>query len=213
MDTSKIAAHLDRVDRIFTLREQELAKIDSGLRADVLAERKKKVDDEFVNNPEGLHKQRIPLRANIAALRAERAKVADPQAALLRAAWTKAGDLTPGHALLLESAKTASPVLLAQMVDLAAHNPVAVAALGHRIQERKDELVASDDYAGLHSKVQTLAGQWVDHGHVRQLAALEHRALVLEHRAMAEVDGADVERRLTLAREIEAVALVVAEHE
>lgn len=211
MDTSKIAAHLDRVENIFTLRAQKLSRIDPGLRAEIQAERKQQIEDEFVNNSEGLHKQRIAMRANIAELRAERAKVADPQAALMRTAWARSADLTPGQLALLESAKTASPGILGQMIDLAGNSPAAVAVLAHHVRERKGELEATKQYAGLHDKVLAHAEKSIDRGHVRQLAALEHRALTLELKSMSEVDGTEPAERLTIGREIEA-AKVVAEN-
>lgn len=209
MDRQKMKSDLDRAENIVTEFNRKMAAIDPDLKAEVIAERKRTIVGELISNPDGLTAIRRRLRAGVDELRAEREGLADPQTALLIAAWARASELTPSQLAIMECCKNASPATLGRFLTMVENNPPALAVWGNILQERRAELDADKSYGPLSERFQQLAARHIPRASILETARIEHRALTLEYKIMSELDNAEGASKLSMARKVAEIEKVL----
>lgn len=178
-----------------------LAAIDPNLRADVLQDRRRAARaalDESI-------KAALPsLRARRSELAEARAKLADPQVALVLAAQGRAGDVAMADLLAAQALPGLSDAGLLVMAESA--KPGVLLSIRQEIARRAQAAQGDDARAALEvlAQVDDLAARHVHVGAVQKLAQAERAGIEAELAHNEAVDGGPV-NKLALARELAAL--------
>lgn len=181
--------------------KKAMAGISPDLRAEVAADRRRAARASLDEST----KVALPsLRARRPELAEARAKLTDPEIALLLAHQGRAGDVTLSDLLAAQAVPGLSDTALLAMAEGA--RPGVLLSIRQEISRRAQAAQGEEARTGLEvlAEVDALAGRHVNVGAVAKLADAERQGLraELDH---SEATGGDPATKLTLGRELAAL--------